>query len=141
MKSDCEKFRPILHDWLEGLADEENALLAQWHLRQCPSCQRVVAEWQMLASEVKAAIQIPAPARLDECIQNALPPQPLLSWREFTLSWLLTSSGIAFAAFWFGVSVTQIMRSLSAWTLSLLSIAVMPVQWVQQAWEFIRQWV
>lgn len=141
MSPECERFLPLLHDWLEGIADEESALLAQWHWKQCPQCQQVVAEWQTLAWELKVALQAVAPPSLEARIAQHLQVPRLISWQELTATWLLTSSGVAFALFWFGFSLAEVLRSFSLWALGLVSWVVVPVEWIQQAWELVRQWV
>ncbi len=140
MNGECRKFLPQLNEWFEGCADEEASLLVQWHLRNCPHCQRLVAEWQAVADEIKASLTIPAPEGFEEGLKKRLSEPQIFSWRELTVSWALTSVGATFAGFWLGISLTEILRSIPQWVLSVVGWSILPAQWLQQLWELVSRW-
>lgn len=140
MTEECRKLLPQLNDWFEGCADGETKLLVQWHLRNCPHCQRLIAEWQEIASEIGASLPTPVPKGFEEKLRERLSEPQLVSWRELTISWALTNVGVAFVAFWFGISLTEIFRSIPQWVLSIVSWSVLPAQWLQQLWEIVSRW-
>ncbi len=140
MTEECRKFLPQLNDWFEGCADEETKLLVQWHLRNCPHCQRLVSEWRLVADEVGASLSISAPEGFNERLRRRLFEHQLISWRELTISWATTSSGVAIAAFWLGFSFAEVFRSIPQWVLSVVGWSILPAQWLQQLWEFVSRW-
>lgn len=139
MTDECRKFLPQLNDWFEGCADEETKLLVQWHLRNCPYCQRLVAEWQKVADEIKTHSSIPAPEGFEERLRRRLSTPQLVSWRELTVSWMLTAGSVVAAIFWLGVSLTEIFRSIPQWVFGIAGWSILPAQWLQQIWEFVSR--
>lgn len=140
MTDECRKILPQLHEWFEGCADEETKFLVLWHLRNCPKCQRLVEEWKMIADEIEESLSIPAPEGFEGRLRQRLNEPQLVSWRELTVSWALTSSGVALMAFWLGFSLTEIFRSIPQWMLSIVGWSILPAQWLQQLWEFVSRW-
>ncbi|MCX7643324.1 MAG: zf-HC2 domain-containing protein [Armatimonadetes bacterium] len=140
MTDECRKFLHQLHDWFEGCVDEETKLLVQWHLRNCTHCQRLVAEWKTIADEICASLSIPASEGFDEKLRRRLIRHQLVSLRELTVSWALTSGGVTIAALWLGVSFTEIFRSIPQWVLSFVGWSILPFQWLQQFWEIVSRW-
>lgn len=139
MTDECRKFSLQLHEWFESCADEETALLVQWHLRNCTHCQRLLMEWQTIADEVKASLSIPAPEGFEMRLRQRLRPPQLVSWRELTVSWMLTTSGASLAAFWLGISLSEILRSIPQWMLGIVGWSILPAQWLQQLWELLSR--
>jgi len=137
---ECRKFLPQLHEWFDGCADEETNLLVQWHLRNCPHCQRLIDEWKTVADEIKASLSIPAPEGFEERLRLHLGEPQLVSWRELAVSWVLTSSSAALAILWLKVSLTEIFRSIPQWMLSAVGWLILPTQWLQQIWELVSRW-
>ncbi|MCX7967548.1 MAG: hypothetical protein N3B10_03545 [Armatimonadetes bacterium] len=140
MTDECRKILPQLHEWFEGCADEEAKLLVQWHLRSCLHCQRLIAEWQTIAEEIKASLSISAPEGFEARLRRRLNEPQLVSWRELTVSWALTNVAAAIVAFWLGISLTEIFRSIPQWVLSVVGWSILPAQWLQQIWEIVSRW-
>jgi anti-sigma factor RsiW len=140
VKDECTKFLPKIHEWIEGCADGETALLAQLHLRSCYRCREIVKEWQLVAQEIKLSINIPAPEGFDERLKRRLSEHQLVSWRELAVSWSLTALGAVAFAFWFGISLADVVRSFPQWLIGAISWSTSPVQWLQQFWDFISRW-
>lgn len=139
MTGECRKFLLQLHEWFDGCADEETNLLVQWHLRNCPHCQRLLMEWQTIADEVKASLSIPTPEGFETRLQKSLCPHQLISWNELTLSWVLTTSSASLVAFWFGISLPEIFRSIPQWMLGIVGWSILPAQWLQKLWELVSR--
>ena len=140
MNDECIKFLPKIHEWLEGCADEETSFLAQLHLRNCHRCREIVKEWQLIAQEIKSSISVPAPKGFEERLKQRLNDHQLVSWRELAVSWSLTAFSVAASALWFGVSLTDVIRTLPQWVISAISWSTLPVQWLQQFWDFMSRW-
>ena len=140
MTEECRRFLPQLHEWFEGCTDEETKLLVQWHLRNCPHCQRLIAEWQTVAEEIKTILSTPAPKGFEERLRQRLNAPQLVSWRELAISWVMTTGGFAIAVLWLGVSLTEIFRSIPQWVLGIVGWSILPAQWLQQLWEFVSRW-
>ncbi len=143
MNDECRHWLPLLHDWLEGVADEEGAALAQFHLRYCPDCQRVVAEWQAVAERIAEALAVSPPKGFDRKLGQRLcvPAPRLLSWRELTASWLLTTGAVSAAFLWLGLSPLTIVQSLSDWLVWVGAWSAVPAQWLQNLWENLSRLV
>lgn len=143
MTEECRRWRPSLHDWVEGIADEEEATLAQFHLRSCPDCQRVVAEWQAVAERIAEALAASPSEDFDRKLWqhlHVLAPR-LLSWQELTISWLLTTGAVSAAFLWLGLSPLMVMQSLSDWLVWTGAWSSLPAQWLQSLWENLSRWV
>ena len=140
MNDECTKFLPKIHEWLEGCADGETTLLAQLHLRSCYRCQEIVKEWQLVAQEIKSSISVPAPKGFEERLKRSLNDPQLFSWHELAVSWSLTVLSLVSLALWFGISLADVVRSLPQWLVSAIGWSTLPVQWLQQFWDFISRW-
>lgn len=139
MTEECQKLLPLIHDWVEGTADEETAFIAQQHLRQCFSCQQVVREWESIAEEIRAAFLVTA-SHGEKSIWRLPKPEPLLSWRVLGISGLLTTSLMGATLLWQGTSLTDLLRLLVQWILGTAQWMIFPVQWVQRFWDIFSHW-
>ncbi|MFN3420312.1 MAG: anti-sigma factor family protein [Armatimonadota bacterium] len=139
MTEECRKFLLQLHEWFEDCADEETTLLVQWHLRNCPHCQRLLTEWQTIADEIKASLSIPAPKGFETRLRQRLCSPQLVSWSELTVAWVLATSSTSLASFWLGISLSEIFRLIPQWMLGIVGWSILPAQWLQQLWELISR--
>jgi predicted anti-sigma-YlaC factor YlaD len=137
----CSKLLPKIHEWLEGCADEETALLVQWHLRDCVHCQQIVSEWQFVVEEIRFALPTTPPEGFEERLKQRISKPQILSWCELAVSWALTSTGVAITVFWFGSSLASVLRSLFQWLLETINWSVLLTVWLQQFLELVNRWV
>jgi anti-sigma factor RsiW len=69
----CHDTQSLLHGYLDGELDLAGNLQCEQHLRECPACARMLAEQQMLQTELKAdALYYRAPDNLRDRVRSAL---------------------------------------------------------------------
>ncbi len=139
MNDECRRWRQTLHEWLDGDADEEAALLAQAHWRTCPNCQGVVAEWQKVARWLADALPSKVSPRWEHRWRQrrSAIAAPAISWQGLAASWLLTMGGclaVVKLADWSLASFTQ---RLTVWITNAVSFPTVPAQWVRQVWDWL----
>jgi anti-sigma factor RsiW len=72
----CEEALPLLHEYLDGSAEDKEAIELKKHLLQCPECNRVFRELEMTDALVKSCPKIAAPADFTDRIMRNLPVSP-----------------------------------------------------------------
>lgn len=135
--SNCCEIFPLIHDWLEGLAKPEEILIVQLHLERCPSCNRIILEWQVIAHDIAAVLPMSPTPRFDNLLRERLNffiKEPKF---ELIFSWLLTSCAAAFIPIYFEKSPISFISLSLSWLFSLPSWLKLPLQWISDGLQII----
>ncbi|MCS7224037.1 MAG: hypothetical protein NZ959_05710 [Armatimonadetes bacterium] len=109
----CQRLLPLLHDWIEGMGDEEDRMLARCHYEVCPHCRKVVDEWRALGPFLKDSVlsleQTLIRGKEEPVVLRASPVV------EVAVTTVLSTLGIAFSVYFLGAVGTSLLLKWSLW--------------------------
>ncbi len=112
MRGDCFRFLPLLHDWTEGVADQEDEMLALSHLRSCPRCQKVIAEWDQVGRLINESLLSVSATYQRTAFGASKEDQPV---SEVAFSLFLSAVAVATLFLSFGTGLTVYAARWIAW--------------------------
>lgn len=128
----CEEWKPILHDYLEGVLTPESAIVVQKHLGSCPGCQRLLTEWQGVHRLLQELPLLPAPLVVQR-LRSA--PTPLFQPAKVAALW----AGLAMPGAWLLQKITPLFSWQTVLSGSGLPSLLALSQWMEQLSRWIER--